>query len=235
MIILSIIPFFENALNCSPLSIIFATSLLRNTRNFSPLIVLSTKSRLQRISFNMEHLLGLLYSMLRYLPANSNARIRLLAKFVEKDYEKISLILAYRSRIIENWVLSKKQTRTKWERFSLEEQEELGGEEWLLDQLNERKVTLEVMPVLFLSKIEPGKYLIRINLKVQLIFLHNVGRERRPSLARSRRRRREGENPRRTSHTRRNATRLEKVTRRYDFILNPLLSVSFSKKRKQEK
>lgn len=105
----------------------------------------------------MEHLLGLLYSMLRYLPANSNARIRLLAKFVEKDYEKISLILAYRSRIVENWAMSKKQAQSKWEQFSLEEQEELGGEEWLLDQLNERKVALEVTAVPCLCKMKRRK------------------------------------------------------------------------------
>ncbi|KAL8725164.1 MAG: hypothetical protein Q9181_006524 [Wetmoreana brouardii] len=37
-----------------------------------------------------EHLLGVLSSLLRSLPANSTERIRLLAKFVEKDYEKIA-------------------------------------------------------------------------------------------------------------------------------------------------
>ena len=82
--------------------------------------------------------------MLRSLPANSDARVRLLAKFVEKDYEKISLINASRSLIAENWASSKKQTNTEWRQLSLEEQEARGGEEWLLSQLNERNFTLEV-------------------------------------------------------------------------------------------
>lgn len=95
----------------------------------------------------MEHLLGLLYSMLRSLPANSDSRVRLLAKFVEKDYEKISLIHTYRSHIADNWTSSKQQIRVNWEQLSLEEQEARGGEEWLTEQLNERKFSLEVMPV----------------------------------------------------------------------------------------
>jgi len=45
-----------------------------------------------------EHLLGILASMLRSLPAESAPRIRLLAKFVEKDYEKIERL-----------------TKTRWE------------------------------------------------------------------------------------------------------------------------
>jgi beta-catenin-like protein 1 len=36
-----------------------------------------------------EHLIGILASLLRYLPGGSPERIRTLAKFVEKDYEKI--------------------------------------------------------------------------------------------------------------------------------------------------
>lgn len=82
--------------------------------------------------------------MLRSLPANSDARIRLLAKFVEKDYEKTSLILAYRSLIADKWASSKKQTQTEWKQLLLEGKEARGGEDWLLDQLNERNFTLEV-------------------------------------------------------------------------------------------
>jgi beta-catenin-like protein 1 len=92
----------------------------------------------------MENLLGLLYSMLRSLPANSDARVRLLAKFVEKDYEKISLLLAYRARIADNWAASKRQTKSEWNHLSPEDQDARGGEEWLSDQLNERNFPLEV-------------------------------------------------------------------------------------------
>ncbi|KAK0733145.1 Catenin-beta-like protein [Lasiosphaeria miniovina] len=43
-----------------------------------------------------EHLLGIFASMLRLLPVDSAERIRLLAKFVEKDYEKIDKLLKLR-------------------------------------------------------------------------------------------------------------------------------------------
>jgi beta-catenin-like protein 1 len=41
----------------------------------------------------LAHLVGIFGSMLRLLPANSAARIRTLAKFVEKDYEKVSKLV----------------------------------------------------------------------------------------------------------------------------------------------
>ncbi|EWC43646.1 hypothetical protein DRE_01533 [Drechslerella stenobrocha 248] len=43
-----------------------------------------------------EHLLGIFASLLRGLPADSAPRIRTLAKFVEKDYEKLAKIMALR-------------------------------------------------------------------------------------------------------------------------------------------
>lgn len=44
----------------------------------------------------IEHLVGIFSSMLRLLPASSAERIRLLAKFVEKDYEKASKLVTLR-------------------------------------------------------------------------------------------------------------------------------------------
>ncbi|KAL2106204.1 hypothetical protein VUR80DRAFT_7075 [Thermomyces stellatus] len=44
----------------------------------------------------VEHLLGIFLAMLRFLPANSAERIRALAKFVEKDYEKLARLLSLR-------------------------------------------------------------------------------------------------------------------------------------------
>lgn len=52
---------------------------------------------------SVEHLIGMLASLLRYTPAHSAARIRTLAKFVEKDYEKVGRLAAlraeYRARV----------------------------------------------------------------------------------------------------------------------------------------
>ena len=44
-----------------------------------------------------EHLLGIFASLLRHLPAESAPRIRLLGKFIEKDYEKIARLLHLRT------------------------------------------------------------------------------------------------------------------------------------------
>lgn len=44
-----------------------------------------------------EHLLAIFSTMLRLLPADSPERIRLLAKFVEKDYEKVDQLMALRT------------------------------------------------------------------------------------------------------------------------------------------
>ena len=43
-----------------------------------------------------EHILGIFASLLRSLPGNSDTRFRLLAKFLEKDYEKITKLVSLR-------------------------------------------------------------------------------------------------------------------------------------------
>lgn len=45
---------------------------------------------------NVEHLIGILASLLRSLPGGSAERVRMLAKFVEKDYEKCKRLLELR-------------------------------------------------------------------------------------------------------------------------------------------
>lgn len=64
-----------------------------------------------------EHLVGIFSWMLRLLPANSGERIRLLAKFVEKDYEKVEKLIklrrdfAARMRLIDEQLAKEKQQR----------------------------------------------------------------------------------------------------------------------------
>ncbi|KAI6984061.1 DUF1716-domain-containing protein [Hortaea werneckii] len=48
-------------------------------------------------SSTMEHLLGIFTSMLRLLPGESAARIRTLAKFTEKNYEKVAKLINLRT------------------------------------------------------------------------------------------------------------------------------------------
>jgi len=45
---------------------------------------------------NTEHILGIFASLFRSLPGNSDVRLRVLAKFLEKDYEKTTKLIALR-------------------------------------------------------------------------------------------------------------------------------------------
>ncbi|MCJ1396307.1 hypothetical protein MMC18_009196 [Xylographa bjoerkii] len=82
-----------------------------------------------------EHLLGILASMLRSLPADSAPRIRLLGKFVEKNYEKIDRLTQlrrdYSSRVsnVEQTIQSERAT------LSAEEQVDM-ADEWLSRRLD---------------------------------------------------------------------------------------------------
>ncbi|MCJ1415476.1 hypothetical protein MMC32_001808 [Xylographa parallela] len=82
-----------------------------------------------------EHLLGILASMLRSLPGDSAPRIRLLGKFVEKNYEKIDRLMQLR-RDYGTRVSSVDQT-IKNERATLaaEEQTDM-ADEWLSRRLD---------------------------------------------------------------------------------------------------
>ena len=50
----------------------------------------------QKDQTTTEHLLGILASMFRSLPGNSASRIRVLAKFMEKDYQKLRKLISHR-------------------------------------------------------------------------------------------------------------------------------------------
>ena len=77
-----------------------------------------------------EHLLGILSSLLRSLPANEAPRIRLLAKFVEKDYQAINRLIQIREDFAAKITTVDKEIHAEKEDFSSKEQEER-ADEWL--------------------------------------------------------------------------------------------------------
>ncbi|KAL8882523.1 MAG: hypothetical protein Q9198_000491 [Flavoplaca austrocitrina] len=77
-----------------------------------------------------EHLLGILASMLRSLPSNSVERIRLLAKFVEKDYEKLDRTMKIRREYAKKVAAVDQDIQREKSRLSTQEQDER-GDEWL--------------------------------------------------------------------------------------------------------
>ncbi|KAL1964533.1 hypothetical protein VTN77DRAFT_6830 [Rasamsonia byssochlamydoides] len=98
-------------------------------------------------SETIEHLLGIFASLLRLLPGGSAARIRTLAKFMEKDYEKIQKLITLRREYAAR--LAPVEQAIERERRGLDEteQEELAGE-WLSRRLDAGLFSLQTIDVI---------------------------------------------------------------------------------------
>lgn len=72
-----------------------------------------------------EHILGTFASLLRSLPGNSDARFRLLAKFLEKDYEKVNKLVTLRRDYATRVATFSAQLKDRKRGLSKEEQDEL--------------------------------------------------------------------------------------------------------------
>ena len=89
-----------------------------------------------------EHLLGILASLLRSLPGDSAPRIRALAKFVEKDYEKIDRLVQL--RVAYSSKLATVEQEIKRERAGLSSDKEEKPDEWLSRRLDAGLFSLQV-------------------------------------------------------------------------------------------
>jgi beta-catenin-like protein 1 len=76
-----------------------------------------------------EHLLGIFSSLLRLLPANSSGRIRTLAKFVEKDYEKLVKLVKLRREYATRVAVVDDEIRDEQTKLDAEEREDM-ADEW---------------------------------------------------------------------------------------------------------
>ncbi|KAI9806393.1 MAG: hypothetical protein M1833_003580 [Piccolia ochrophora] len=102
---------------------------------------------LQQESRTTEHILGVFASFLRLLPADSAERIRVLAKFVEKDYEKIAKLVKMRREyaskvsVVDRDIIEERQ-RTR--------PEDQGGmeDEWLSRRLDAGLYSLQTIDVI---------------------------------------------------------------------------------------
>lgn len=94
-----------------------------------------------------EHLLGILSSLLRSLLANEAPRIRLLAKFVEKDYQVPGRLVQIRRECVSK--VSKVDREIKAEKSELgpEEQEER-ADEWFSRRLDAGLYVLQTVDVI---------------------------------------------------------------------------------------
>lgn len=94
-----------------------------------------------------EHLLGIFASLLRLLPANSSGRIRTLAKFVEKDYEKPVRLLKLRRDYAARVAMVDEEIRNEQVQLNSEEQEER-ADEWLSRRLDAGLFCLQTIDVI---------------------------------------------------------------------------------------
>ncbi|KAL8800336.1 MAG: hypothetical protein Q9200_007280 [Gallowayella weberi] len=93
-----------------------------------------------------EHLLGILSSLLRSLPANSAGRIRLLAKFVEKDYEKIVRTMKIRREYASKVAAVDQDIQREKLGLSAEEREDR-ADEWLSRRMDAGLYSLQTADV----------------------------------------------------------------------------------------
>ena len=94
-----------------------------------------------------EHLLGILAALLRSLPAASAPRIRTLAKFVEKDYEKIGKLVALRRDYAGRVTVVDAQIKDERRGRSREEAEEM-ADEWFSRRLDAGLFCLQIVDVI---------------------------------------------------------------------------------------
>ena len=94
-----------------------------------------------------EHLLGIFSSLLRLLPANESGRIRTLAKFVEKDYEKIGKLVKLRRDYASRLVVVDAEIRSEQAKLNAEDREEM-SDEWDSRRLDAGLFCLQTIDVI---------------------------------------------------------------------------------------
>lgn len=90
-----------------------------------------------------EHILGILSSMLRSLPAESAPRIRLLAKFVEKDYEKLNRLVQIRRDYASKLAAVDREIKSERAKLPQTEQDDM-ADEWLSRRMDAGLYSLQV-------------------------------------------------------------------------------------------
>ncbi|KAH9885188.1 DUF1716-domain-containing protein [Xylariomycetidae sp. FL2044] len=96
-----------------------------------------------------EHLIGIFASMLRSLPADSAERIRTLAKFVEKDYEKTAKLVSLRREYAARLAAADEAIRAEQQQAAGggEELDEGAADEWFSRRLDAGLFSLRTLDV----------------------------------------------------------------------------------------
>lgn len=95
----------------------------------------------------IEHLIGIFSSLLRLLPGESPHRIRTLAKFVEKDFEKLARLVTLRFDYEARVRLADQQIANERKQISKEEQEDR-EDVWFIQKLDAGLYCLQTLDVI---------------------------------------------------------------------------------------
>ena len=95
-------------------------------------------------SSSREHVLGILASLLRLLPGDSSHRIRLLGKFVEKEYEKINRLMQLRRDYASSVAAVEEEVDEERQQASVADRNDLEGG-WFSRKLDAGLYSLQVM------------------------------------------------------------------------------------------
>lgn len=94
-----------------------------------------------------EHLLGIFSSLLRLLPSESAARIRTLAKFVEKNYEKLDKLVKLRRDYATKVAVADDAIRIEQANLDAEDREQM-ADEWLSRRLDAGLFCLQTIDII---------------------------------------------------------------------------------------
>jgi beta-catenin-like protein 1 len=108
----------------APNSAMAVCEKLVESRGLRPLFSTFTKTK-KHDPEQTEHILGIFASLLRSLPGNSDPRFRLLAKFLEKEYEKIAKLVTLRREYAGRVAAFDSKLKDRKRGLSKEEQDEL--------------------------------------------------------------------------------------------------------------
>lgn len=114
----------ESANESVPNSAMSVCEKLVESRGLKPLFSTFMKTK-KHDPEQTEHILGIFASLLRSLPGNSDTRFRLLAKFLEKDYEKINKLVTLRRDYASRVAAFDTKLKDRKRGLSKEEQDEL--------------------------------------------------------------------------------------------------------------
>ncbi|KAK5111846.1 hypothetical protein LTR85_011744 [Meristemomyces frigidus] len=98
-------------------------------------------------SATVEHVLGIFSSLLRLLPGESASRIRTLAKFTEKDYEKVTKLIHFRNDYSRKVGAVDEQIKQDRAQLSSEEAEDR-ADEWLSRRLDGGLFSLQTVDMI---------------------------------------------------------------------------------------